>query len=181
KFGNTFAYFRFDTPKGAQVIRHAFTAKVWQLDWGLDPGKVEHVERWPGSFDPYLKGDRTVVIEPRLRDLLKDIAPKAAEGEGLLSVMGWVNRQMKYGPLDAELRGSSTHALDKRFGDCSAYHGLCAAFGRALGVPTRVTYGLHLFPKESPSHCKLEAFLLPYGWVSFDVSETQKLLHQIEK
>jgi hypothetical protein len=51
--------------------------------------------------------------------------------------------------------------------------------GRALGYPTRVTYGLSLFPKNSPSHCKLEAFLPPYGWVSFDVSETQKLIHKI--
>ncbi len=41
--------------------------------------------------------------------------------------------------------------------------------------PTRVTYGINTFPKASPSHCKLEAFLPPYGWVSFDVSETQKL------
>jgi hypothetical protein len=51
--------------------------------------------------------------------------------------------------------------------------------GRALGYPTRVTYGLSLYPKNSPSHCKLEAFLPPYGWVSFDVSETQKLLRKI--
>jgi hypothetical protein len=48
-----------------------------------------------------------------------------------------------------------------------------------LGYPTRVTYGLSLFPKSSPSHCKLEAFLPPYGWVSFDLSETQKLTQKI--
>ena len=51
--------------------------------------------------------------------------------------------------------------------------------GRVLGYPTRVTYGLNTFPKGSPSHCKLEVFLPPHGWVSFDVSETQKLLGQI--
>jgi hypothetical protein len=38
---------------------------------------------------------------------------------------------------------------------------------------------MNAFPKSSPSHCKLEAFLHPYGWVSFDVSETQKLLQLI--
>ncbi len=47
--------------------------------------------------------------------------------------------------------------------------------GRVMSLPTRVTYGINPFPKASPSHCKLEAFLPPYGWVSFDVSETQKL------
>jgi hypothetical protein len=42
-----------------------------------------------------------------------------------------------------------------------------------------VTYGINLFQKSSPSHCKVEAFLPPYGWVSFDVSETQKLVSAI--
>ena len=32
-----------------------------------------------------------------------------------------------------------------------------------------------MFDKGSPSHCKLEVFLPPYGWVSYDLSETQKL------
>src|SRR5262245_49301685 len=29
-FGNRFAYFEFDSPKGAQIIRHRFRATVWQ-------------------------------------------------------------------------------------------------------------------------------------------------------
>ncbi|MFO0884497.1 MAG: hypothetical protein U0894_09960 [Pirellulales bacterium] len=44
-----------------------------------------------------------------------------------------------------------------------------------------MTYGINAFPKNSPSHCKLEAYLAPYGWVSFDVSETQKLAAEIKK
>ena len=70
-------------------------------------------------------------------------------------------------------------SLENLRGHCSDYHGFCAAMGRLLGHPTRVTYGLNAFPKSSPSHCKLEAFLPPYGWVSFDVSETQKLSQAI--
>jgi hypothetical protein len=50
-----------------------------------------------------------------------------------------------------------------------------------MGYPTRVTYGINAFAKNSPSHCKLEAYLPPYGWVSFDVSETQKMIAEIEK
>ena len=56
---------------------------------------------------------------------------------------------------------------------------MCASLGRALGYPSRVTYGINPFPKNSPSHCKLEVFLPPYGWVSFDVSETQRLIDVI--
>jgi hypothetical protein len=43
-----------------------------------------------------------------------------------------------------------------------------------------VVYGVNPYPKNSPSHCKLEAFLPPYGWVPFDVSETQLLIQRIQ-
>ncbi len=36
EFGNTFAYFEFDSPDGAQLISHQFTAKISQLDWDVD-------------------------------------------------------------------------------------------------------------------------------------------------
>src|SRR5207248_9795843 len=99
----------------------------------------------------------------------------------LAAVMGWVNDHIAHDHAHASLRASSLHALGERRGHCSDYHGLCAAFGRALGYPTRVTYGINPFPKNSPSHCKVEAFLPPYGWVSFDVAESQKLIGLINK
>jgi transglutaminase-like putative cysteine protease len=49
-----------------------------------------------------------------------------------------------------------------------------------MGYPTRVVYGLNAFPKNSPSHCKLEAFIPGYGWVPFDVSETQRIVATIK-
>ena len=79
------------------------------------------------------------------------------------------------------MQASSEHALTKKVGHCSDYHGLCSAFGRALGYPSRVVYGINPFPKNSPSHCKLEVFLPSYGWVPFDVSETQKLVASIQE
>src|SRR6476620_4486392 len=94
--------------------------------------------------------------------------------------MTWVQANMTYDHSLTSLIGSTEHALAKKRGDCSDYHGLCSSLGRALGLPTRVTYGLHLFPKNLPCHCKLEAYLHPYGWVSFDVSETQRLVQAIE-
>jgi transglutaminase-like putative cysteine protease len=94
--------------------------------------------------------------------------------------LAWSDRHLTYDHSQASLAASSTHALLQRRGHCSDYHGFCAAMGRLLNQPTRVTYGMNTFPKSSPSHCKLEAFLPPYGWVSFDVSETQKLSKAIE-
>jgi transglutaminase-like putative cysteine protease len=179
-FSNKFAYFEFDHPEGAQVIRHTFKMKVWELNWNIEPGKITSVARWPAAFDRYLKSDGTVVVDDRFQSLVKEIVPERKNpAEDLAAVMDWLHANMKYDHSQASLRASSEHALTKKTGHCSDYHGLCAAFGRALGFPTRVTYGINTFPKNSPSHCKLEAFLPPYGWVSFDVSETQKLVRDI--
>jgi transglutaminase-like putative cysteine protease len=87
---------------------------------------------------------------------------------------------MKYDHNMASLQASSLFALENGRGHCSDYHGLCASMSRAMGYPSRISYGINAFPKNSPSHCKFEAFLPPYGWVSFDVSETQRLVHSIE-
>jgi len=182
-YGNRFAYFEFDAPQGAQIIRHQFRVKVWDLHWNLDPKRVVMPAAWPGSFDKYCRGDsQSVVVDDRFETLFKEIVPRQTTAvQGLDSIMQWAEQNFVYDHHDASLRASSEHALTKRRGHCSDYHGFCASMGRVLGVPTRVTYGINAFPKNSPSHCKLEAFLAPYGWVSFDVSETQKLIAEIRK
>ena len=54
EYGNKFAYFEFHKPQGAQVIRHRFTIKVWELRWDLDArnnrrpqGLAEHFRSVP--------------------------------------------------------------------------------------------------------------------------------------
>ncbi len=182
-FGNKFAYFEFDSPQGAQIIRHQFRIKVWELRWNVDQDKVVAVKEWPKSFDIFRRGDtQSVVVDERFEKLLGEIVPaKSNAAQDLSGVMKWVQENFEYDHHDASLRASAEHALTKRRGHCSDYHSFCASVGRVLGVPTRVTYGINTFPKNSPSHCKLEAFLPPYGWVSFDVSETQKLVGEIHK
>ena len=180
-FGNKFAYFEFDHPEGGQIINHKFRVKVWELHWHLDPARVSRVKQWPDAFDRYLQSDGTVVVDRRFHALAQEIVgDRKNPAEDLDAVMDWLTENMKYDHSQASLRASSEHALTTRTGHCSDFHGLCAAFGRALGFPTRVTYGMNAFAKNSPSHCKLEAYLPPYGWVSFDVSDTQKLLGEIK-
>lgn len=181
-FGNRFAYFEFAQPQGAQIIEHRFTVTIWQLYWQLDVAKIQAVEQWPASFDPYRRGEsQAVVRNAEIDRLLGEIVPqRASPGVNLNRVMQWVQQNFQYDHINASLKASSRHALEQRRGHCSDYHGFCAAAGRALGYPTRVTYGINPFPKNSPSHCKLEVFLPPYGWVSFDVSETQKLVATIQ-
>jgi transglutaminase-like putative cysteine protease len=179
-FGNQFAYFEFASPQGAQIIANTFKATVWQLDWDVNAGKVARVEKWPMAFDPYRRAERGIVIDERVKRLAGDLAGKGGPATDLGAIMGWVHDNMVYDHSVTSLVASTDHALAKKRGDCSDYHGLCSSLSRAIGLPTRVTYGLHLFPKNLPCHCKLEAYLHPYGWVSFDVSETQRLVKAIE-
>ncbi|HLQ43495.1 MAG TPA: transglutaminase domain-containing protein, partial [Planctomycetaceae bacterium] len=182
-FGNQFAFFQFDNPQGAQIIRHQFTVKVWELRWGLDPDRVQSVSEWPQSFDRYRRGEQqAIVVDERFGKLLAEVVPQRISPlRDVEQVLGWVHRNFEYDHVDASLRADSLHGLTKHRGHCSDYHSFCAAMGRALGYPTRIIYGINTFPKSSPSHCKLEVFLPPYGWVSFDVSETQKLNAEIQK
>ena len=180
-FGNKFAYFEFANPQGAQILRHQFTAKVYELRWNLDSGKIAAVERWPAAFDAFRRSEsQAVLVDDRFRQLLDRIVPQPKNPLlNLSAVMNWTNENFTYSHGDVARAASSVRALDVRDGNCSDYHSFCAAMGRALGYPTCVTYGLHLFPKNSPTHCKLEAYLPPVGWVSFDVSETQKMIAAI--
>jgi transglutaminase-like putative cysteine protease len=181
-YGNKFAYFEFQHPEGAQVIRHKFKITVWELRWNLNPDRVDQIERWPTAFDRYLRSDQSVFVDDRFRKIAHEIVPdQHGPARDLAVVIDWINSYMKYDHSAASLRASSEHALTTRVGHCSDYHGLCAAVSRALGYPSRVTYGINAFPKNSPSHCKVETFIPPYGWVSFDVSETQNLIGLIRK
>ncbi len=179
-YGNRFACFTFDRPQGAQIVRHRFTIKTWELTWDVEPRRVVKVARWPERFAPYLRGERLLPVDERLGKLAAAIVPQRhGPTEDLGAVLEWVSAHLRYDHADCSLQASALHALEKRAGHCSDYHGLCAALGRNLGYPTRVAYGINPYPKNSPSHCKLEVYLPPYGWVPFDVSETQQLMKRI--
>jgi transglutaminase-like putative cysteine protease len=181
-FGNRFAYFAFERPAGAQVIRHKFKIKTWELHWDLDPARVKAPPRWPTAFAPYLRDERLIFTGGPFRKLATEIVPRPqGTARDLEAVLSWVEEHMRYDHGQGSLQANAVHALEKGVGHCSDYHGLCAALGRTLGFPTRVAYGISPLPKASPSHCKLEAFLPPYGWVCFDVSETQLLLKHIRE
>jgi hypothetical protein len=182
-YGNKFAYFEFKDASGAQVVRHKFKVKVYELHWNLDPAKIKSVASWPASFSKYLRHEsQAVVVDGRFDKLVDEIVPHPGNPlNDMTSVMDYVIKDFKYDHNVASLHASSSWAIDNHEGHCSDYHGFCSAMGRALHSPTRVTYGMNPFPKNSPSHCKMEAYLAPYGWVSFDVSETQNLLGLIAR
>jgi len=104
-FGNKFAYFEFREPKGAQIIRHRFRAKVWEMRWNLDPDKVVPVPSWPESFAPYLR--RTARIS-RSTDFQAVVRETGATGgpslPGVFGCMDWIEENLTYDHVNASLR-----------------------------------------------------------------------------
>ena len=71
-FGNKFAYFEYKEPQGAQLIRHTFKIKVWELHWNLSADKIEAVKNFPDVFKPYLRGEaQAVVADERFASVLR--------------------------------------------------------------------------------------------------------------
>ena len=179
-FGNTFAYFEIDAPKGALEIQHTFTAEIAQLAWAVDYTKVDDVATWPGKFDVYRKPDARSASAKDYQEIVGQIQGGSLEKpQQLMRAIEWVDQHLTYDAANASLSADPAHALMHRRGHCSDYHGLCGTFAREIGYPARVLYGLQMFDKASPSHCKLEVYMPPYGWVTYDLSETQKLVIKI--
>ncbi len=180
--GNRFAYFEFKDPQGAQIVRHRFTVKLHQVNWDVDPEKVEKVTNWPDSFKPYLRDEPFIPVNDRFLKVAEEVVKqRSSPAVEMATVFAWINNTMKYSHEECSLQASAVFALDNKIGHCSDYHGLATALGRSLGYPARMTYGINPYPKNSPSHCRMEVYLPPYGWVSFDVSETQQMIAKIQK
>ena len=182
-YGNTLLCVQYDKPNGAQVIRQRYRLTCSEMRWNIDPAKILNVAEYPASFRPFLRGEQSVVVNDRIRALARKVAVGARDPyEKARRVMLYVMETLTYGHDLCSLRASSLLALDRRHGHCSDYHGLCTALLRAVGVPARVAYGINPLDakKASPSHCKLEVYLAPYGWVNFDVSETDKALTRLD-
>jgi transglutaminase-like putative cysteine protease len=178
-YGNTFAYLEFDHPEGAQIIRQTYRVTVRELRWQLREGAP--AVDWPASFDPFLRSDASVNLGEELTKLAGQIVPEPTTPQAdLAKIMDWVLANLSYDHAKCSLRASSEWAREHGCGHCSDYHGLAAALARSVGIPARVAYGVNLIPKNSPSHCKLEAYLPDAGWVSYDVSETQKQMDKVE-
>ena len=113
-FGNTFAYFEFDNPQGAQIIAHSFKATVWEQRWNVDAAKVTRVEKWPARFDPYRRGESQVVVDDKFKKLADAIAGgKPNPAAELDAILAWAHDNLTYDHTNTSLVASSEHALDK--------------------------------------------------------------------
>lgn len=82
-------------------------------------------------------------------------------------------------PDRSDSLGDLEQACDLRSGTCTEFHGLFVAFARALGVPSRFTFGYNLPRGKTEGgiagyHCWADIALPDGGWFPVDVSEAWK-------
>ncbi|HYV39406.1 MAG TPA: transglutaminase domain-containing protein, partial [Gemmataceae bacterium] len=126
-YGNEFAYFEFDHPEGAQIVRHKFTVKTHEVRWNVDTAKVPKVEKWPAAFDKFLRSEKLIVVDDKFRKFAEDITPRNGEAQDLAAVMKWVQDNVKYDHGKASLQASAVQLMETKAGHCSDYHGFCTA------------------------------------------------------
>jgi transglutaminase-like putative cysteine protease len=182
-YGNRFAYLEFANPLGGQIVHVSFDADVSEMRWDVDPAKWVEGPPHP-ELAGYLESSGKIEVDDEIRRLAAEIA--GSEKNPVIvaqKVMIWVIDHMEYGHDLCSLEASTRHALENRKGHCSDYHALTISLLRARGIPARLCYGINPIDakKPSPSHCKTEVFLEPWGWVNFDVSEADKVITQAEK
>lgn len=181
-FGNEFAYFEINAPDGALEIQHTFIAEIAQSDWGVDYSKVVNAGSWPQAFEVFQTPDARSERATDYKKIVGQIQSESDQNsQQFMKAIEWVDKHLTYDSANASLTADPAHGLIHRRGHCSDYHGLCGTFAREIGYPSRVLYGLQMFDKGSPSHCKLEVCIPPFGWVTYDLSETQKLALKISK
>ncbi len=180
-YGNHLLYFRLDNPDGAQVIAYRLKIRVWELRWNLQSERIGSLTEV--RMPEWLRNEsRIVTDDPRIRRLAQEVIGNTSNTfERVRRILQFVIDTLSYSHAECSLQASALHALTKKVGHCSDYHGFATALLRSIGIPARVTYGINPFKRRSPSHCKLEVFLPPYGWVPFDLSETDKVLEQLAK
>ncbi len=83
--------------------------------------------------------------------------------EKVQKVLEFVIDALQYCHVECSLQASPLHALAKRMGHCSDYHGFATVLLHSLPIPARVTCGVNPHKRRSPSHCRLKVFLQPYG------------------
>ena len=67
--GNALAQVADSAPVGAQVIRQRYAVTAYELAWNVEPDRVTRPASWPAAFEPWLRGESSVVIDDEIRSL----------------------------------------------------------------------------------------------------------------
>ena len=146
---------------------------------GSEPAREED----PKDLARYLKPDRLVPLDDRIRGWAREVVEKAGAHTDLemaRAIYNHVVATVKYDKTGKGWgRGDIYYACQERRGNCTDFHAIFIGYARALGIPARFAIGFPLPAdrgdgKIAGYHCWAEFYAKGIGWVPVDASEAAK-------
>jgi transglutaminase-like putative cysteine protease len=183
--GNTMVHVNVHNPQPGGV-----TVKL-----SLDATREEHIQSRlfggpplmrdedPQELEPYLRPDRLVPLDPKIREWARNVVEKAnahTDLEMARAIYDHVVSTVKYDKTGKGWgRGDIYYACEERRGNCTDFHAIFIGYARALGIPARFAIGFPLPADRGEGniagyHCWAEFYAKGIGWVPVDASEAAK-------
>ncbi len=176
----------------AQVI---LSFKVQRREYAMPYAEIPHGK----ALARFLKADRLVPVNGRIRQLAKEITKGKKDGlEKVRALYDYIINELTYSKDDPKVCGigDSLLTLEHKKGICTDYHSLFISLVRSLGIPAKFEIGFRI-PTDAQEgklngyHCWAKFYLLPKapacrlgrdsstakkdkGWIPVDISEADK-------
>ena len=139
--------------------------------------------RLPAGVERYLKPDRLVPLDDRIRRWAREVVETAGAKSDLemaRAIYDHVVATVKYDTSGKGVgHGDTYYACDARRGDSTDFHAIFIGYARAMGIPARFAIGFPLPADRGKGalpgyHCWAEFYAKGIGWVPVDVSEAAR-------
>ncbi|HET7453547.1 MAG TPA: transglutaminase domain-containing protein [Thermoanaerobaculia bacterium] len=174
EYGNRILYAEIENPAASAAhftIRYRVTRREYLGTGGESPESIAR----------FLRADRLVPIDGRMKELADEIAGTRREPLDVArAVYDYVFKTLRYDKTGTGWgRGDAVWACDARRGNCTDFHSLFIALMRARGIPARFEIGFPLPAAAAEGqipgyHCWAEFHVDGRGWIPVDISEAWK-------
>jgi transglutaminase-like putative cysteine protease len=180
EYGDEAIHLVFEHPAAQEIpIVVAFTATRREYVRPLTPHAMSAES--PGDLARFLKPDRLVPIDGRIRELALQVTKgKRTDLEKARAIYEHVTASMRYDKSgEGWGRGDALWACDSKRGNCTDFHSVLIGMARAVGIPAKFAIGFPL-PAERGAgevpgyHCWAELYVKGIGWIPVDSSEASK-------
>lgn len=183
--GNSMVYLDVEKPKTASV-EVQISCRVDRKEYRRpltdgSAGKLSASSESPASLQKFLKPDRLVPIDGKIRDLALEVtARKTTALAKARAIYDYVTSTLRYDKTGTGWgRGDALYACDAKHGNCTDFHSLFIGMARTVGIPAKFEIGFPI-PEDQESgeipgyHCWAEFYVQGIGWIPIDSSEASK-------
>lgn len=170
--GNRYAQFVFDRPKGKHSIEVKARVDVYRYDLTMAACRKEHPTAPEKSeLEKYLVSERLIDSDYDKIKLMAALLDTQDEIQRIKNIFDFVLEHLKYAGYLRDDQGA-IKTFESGRGDCTDYTDLFVALCRANNIPARHVQGFLAFSADTLKHSWAEVYTEQFGWVPFDVLQT---------